>query len=99
VTWDSFQVNGERDKFKLSISGFKQGSTVKLSDLMNYHNGSKFSTKDQDNDGDSNGHCSRKLGNGGWWFDNCHNSNLNRGDGKGPEYNGYYDESIMILKR
>ena len=95
-------MNGEQDNFKLSISGFKPGSSG-LSDMFAWHNGQKFSTKDQDNDswGSNCSTSSREGGNGGWWFRNCRNSNLNRGNGDGPEYaqGTYYEESIMILKR
>ena len=99
VEWDSFQVNGEQDKFRLNISGFKSGSSG-LGDALNYHNGQKFSTKDQDNDPYGPDNCSHLVGgNDGWWFNKCGRS-LNRGDGKGPEYNNkFYEESIMILKR
>lgn len=38
-------------------------------------NGMSFSTLVQDNDRDS-GHCVLKF-NGRWWFNNCHDANLN----------------------
>lgn len=44
-------------------------------DGLMYHNGSPFSTKDQDNEKDSR-HCA-KTAKGGWWYKGCHHVNLN----------------------
>ena len=44
---------------------------------MEYMNGSKFSTKDQDND-DASFSCTLHFNtNGGWWFSDCHKENMN----------------------
>jgi ficolin len=42
---------------------------------MAHHNGRKFSAKDIDVDA-ANYNCALKF-KGGWWFGNCHYSNLN----------------------
>ena len=44
-------------------------------DCLSYHNGMMFTTKDNDNDKNS-GNCAASYGNG-WWYNNCHNTNLN----------------------
>jgi len=52
---------------------------------MAYHNGTKFSTKDNDND--SYGRNCAIVYKGGWWYNKCHNVNLN-----GLYLNGTYSE-------
>ena len=59
--------------YTLEISGYDAFST--LIDSMTPHNGSPFSTKDRDNDSYS-GHCALNY-KGAWWYESCHNSNLN----------------------
>ncbi len=44
-------------------------------DSLEYHNGYKFSTFDNDNDIDSR-NCAEEF-NGGWWYRKCLASNLN----------------------
>ena len=44
-------------------------------DSLDRQNGMMFSTKDADND-NAREHCARKY-KGAWWYQGCHNSNLN----------------------
>ena len=44
---------------------------------MDRHNNLQFTTFDNDNDNDSDENCSDKRGQGGWWFDDRTDSNLN----------------------
>jgi len=46
------------------------------------HRGMQFSTKDSDNDKYRNGSCAVSY-KGGWWYEWCHDSNLN-----GPYHQG-----------
>jgi len=48
---------------------------VKGDSLTPRHLGSKFSTRDQDNDAGSR-HCAATF-KGAWWYGDCHRSNLN----------------------
>ena len=97
VKWTTFSVDSESNKYRLTVGGFDQG-TSGLSDRLSGHNGMLFSTRDRDNDQNSNP-CSNYYGYSGWWFNGCYNSHLNYGTSTGPIYNNYYDESTMILKR
>lgn len=43
---------------------------------MSYHNGKRFSTKDVDNDSNAGQQCAQVY-KGAWWYNHCHDSNLN----------------------
>ena len=46
-------------------------------DCLKYHNGRKFSTKDQNNEGLSEAYRCPQLHHGAWWYHSCLHSNLN----------------------
>ena len=46
-------------------------------DSLTYHNGRKFSTKDQDNDESSLNCAAHATLKGAWWYGRCWSSNLN----------------------
>ncbi|XP_076111710.1 ficolin-1-like [Mytilus galloprovincialis] len=69
--YDNFKVGDEESKYKLTLSSYS-GNAV---DSFTNHGGSKFTTKDQDNDVNS-GNCAETY-KGAWWYANCHASNLN----------------------
>ena len=52
------------------------GYSGNASDSLSYHNSLPFTTKDRDNDRHSGENCAVKY-KGGWWFNQCHRSNLN----------------------
>ncbi|XP_073493884.1 ficolin-2-like [Phyllobates terribilis] len=68
----SFKVLNEAKKYELLIGAFTEGTA---GDSMGDLNNMKFSAKDEDNDiyGTS---CS-EIYKAGWWYNNCHNANLN----------------------
>ncbi|CAC5401526.1 Ryncolin-4,Angiopoietin-related protein 1,Ficolin-1-B,Techylectin-5A,Ficolin-2,Ryncolin-1,Tenascin-R,Fibrinogen-like protein 1,Ficolin-1,Fibrinogen C domain-containing protein 1-A,Tenascin-N,Ryncolin-3,Fibrinogen C domain-containing protein 1,Ryncolin-2,Techylectin-5B,Angiopoietin-related protein 2,Microfibril-associated glycoprotein 4,Ficolin-1-A,Tenascin,Fibrinogen C domain-containing protein 1-B,Angiopoietin-4 [Mytilus coruscus] len=69
--YDNFEVGDEKSKYKLTISDYSGNA----GDSFTTHRGSKFTTKDQDNDVNS-GNCATKF-KGAWWYKSCHASNLN----------------------
>ena len=98
VEWSSFMVDSESNKYRLSVSGFNAG-TSGLRDELDYHNGMYFSTRDRDNDQSGN-NCASTYDGTGWWYKNCWNCHLNYDYySSGIHYQGYYEESTMILKR
>ena len=70
--YDSFQVGNEKTKYKIHVSGY----TGNAGDSLKSHNGYRFSTYDQDNDGNPDGSCAVSH-RGAWWYTRCYNSNLN----------------------
>jgi len=82
-----FKVGGVATKYDLdlgSFSGTAGDSLTPQSSIpgLNWDytklnlKGSKFSTKDSDNDGSSTINCAKKW-TGGWWFNDCFAANLN----------------------
>ncbi|XP_075691098.1 ficolin-1-like isoform X2 [Rhinoderma darwinii] len=72
ATYQAFKVMGETEKYKLVLGGFISGNA---GDSLSYQNWTMFSTLDQDNDPDPRS-CV-ELYKGAWWYNQCHQSNLN----------------------
>ncbi|KAJ6653320.1 hypothetical protein lerEdw1_009349 [Lerista edwardsae] len=70
--YQSFRILDESDKYRLVLGSFLEGSA---GDSLSSHNGTNFTTKDQDNDMHA-GNCAQEY-KGAWWYEICHNSNLN----------------------
>ncbi|GBM76014.1 Techylectin-5A [Araneus ventricosus] len=70
--YDQFWLDGEHHHYKLHAYDYSGDAGDALSRT---HDGQKFSTIDRDND-NSTYHCAQKH-KGGWWFGDCHTSNLN----------------------
>ena len=76
LSYNNFAVEPANNQYQLSISGFNGITT----DPFSYTNAMKFTTKDKDNDRDSNncavnGHHDYNAG--GWWYRNCAYIHLN----------------------
>ena len=70
--YSSFSVGDLASKYILSVSGYSGTA----GDSLTYHNGQRFSTRDQDNDAWSSNHCAQYY-KGAWWYYGCYWSNLN----------------------
>ncbi|XP_075690309.1 ficolin-1-A-like [Rhinoderma darwinii] len=70
ATYASFQVMGEDTNYKLLLGDFKEGNA---GNGMDVHVEMPFSTMDKDL---SVGKCVSQY-KAGWWYNNCHHSNLN----------------------
>ena len=66
-----FSIGNSTSKYTLTAEGY----TGNAGNSLDWHNGKKFSTRDQDNDVHAN-HCPRER-KGAWWFQNCNYSHLN----------------------
>ena len=74
LQYEQFKVASAKDKYKLTVGGFK-GTTT---DPMEYHNGMYFTTKDSDNDLHGVINCAPHNGPGvGWWYNSCINIQTN----------------------
>ena len=69
--YSSFSVGDSVSKYTLSVSGYSGTA----GDSLAYHNGHKFTTRDQDNDV-YGANCAQQY-KGAWWYRSCHYSNLN----------------------
>ena len=69
--YGSFGVGDEQSLYKLSVGSYS-GTT---GDSLTYHNNMTFTTKDRDHD-NSGRNCAVAY-TGAWWYDLCHQSNLN----------------------
>ena len=100
--YNIFKVGTASEKYSLTISGF---TGITPTDPLVHHNGMKFSTYDNDNDL-SGYNCAAKVdlaeGNGGWWYKDCWNINLN--NKYSPEYGSmdlagtYYNPRWIEMK-
>ena len=66
-----FSVGDSASNYILSVSGYSGTA----GDSLAYQNGQKFTTRDQDNDA-AGDNCAQRY-KGAWWYNGCHNSNLN----------------------
>lgn len=66
-------------------------------DRLKHHNGSKFSSKDRDNDSRGSYHCA-SVHQGPWWYHSgCYHANLNISFGKMYWYGTILRTVMMIM--
>ncbi|XP_056002871.1 fibrinogen-like protein A [Ostrea edulis] len=70
--YSAFQVEDENSKYRLTVSGYSGTA----GDSLDYSNGQKFTTRDQDNEMWNIGNCAVHH-QGAWWHANCTYCNLN----------------------
>ncbi|KAK6966107.1 BgMFREP22.4 [Biomphalaria glabrata] len=70
--YENFKVLSETEKYKLEIGEYSGNAG---NSLLN-HNNKFFTTYDSDNDDKSSFNCAVDRS-GAWWYNFCHNSNLN----------------------
>ncbi|XP_078571352.1 techylectin-5A-like [Branchiostoma floridae x Branchiostoma japonicum] len=76
--YDSFYVEDEAAKYRLHVGAYS-GTAGDGGYGLSYHDGYRFSTHDQDNDGHSIRDCATDQGGrGGWWYNGCDTVNLNQ---------------------
>nr|XP_060626310.1 veficolin-1-like [Anolis sagrei ordinatus] len=73
ATYTNFKISSEEENYTLFVGSYIGGN---MGDSFSGHNGFAFSTRDRDNDGHESGSCA-VLYKGGWWYSQCHTSNLN----------------------
>ncbi|XP_064393816.1 uncharacterized protein LOC135341231 [Halichondria panicea] len=72
--FSNFFIENEDAGYTLRIGECDPASTA--GDSLASHNGMRFSTKDNDRDSLRTVNCA-EVTKGGWWYKNCHDSNLN----------------------
>ncbi|KAF8773141.1 Techylectin-5A like protein [Argiope bruennichi] len=78
--YDIFWIDDERSKYAINIKDYSGNAGDSMNSI---HDNQKFSTKDQDNDSHKDHHCALTY-KGGWWYNACHDSNLNGLYHRGP---------------
>ncbi|XP_078358216.1 ryncolin-1-like [Oculina patagonica] len=83
--YDTFAISDEASKYELSLGSYS-GSA---GDALSRQNGHPFSTKDQDHDS-YHDNCAVMF-KGAWWYNNCHDSNLNGFYFQGGQHSSFAD--------
>ncbi|XP_019853438.1 PREDICTED: fibrinogen C domain-containing protein 1-like [Amphimedon queenslandica] len=73
ANYSTFSVSDGSTEYILTVGGYSGTAGDSLTSL---HNGRKFSTKDNDNDASTGSNCAQSY-TGAWWYNHCHQSNLN----------------------
>ncbi|XP_065083729.1 ficolin-1-like [Ochlerotatus camptorhynchus] len=100
--YDNFTIGCEMDRYRLEYGEFLNGT---VSDSLLNSNGMQFSTPDSDNDLDSTEPSCAEYYTSGWWFNACHEANLNgvydkyRRSNTMSWYNFYYNHQCLKAAR
>ncbi|KAK3783114.1 hypothetical protein RRG08_042080 [Elysia crispata] len=94
--YSTFRIEDESDKYRLRLGSYSGTIGEKSSHGLSLSNNQQFSTFDRDNDAQSVMNCAVSY-HGAWWYNSCHNSNLN---GiwleKAPEGVSWYNGSTWL---
>uniref|UniRef100_A0A1X7STC6 Fibrinogen C-terminal domain-containing protein n=1 Tax=Amphimedon queenslandica TaxID=400682 RepID=A0A1X7STC6_AMPQE len=71
ANYSTFNVSDGSTEYILTVGGYSGTA----GDSLAYHNGSRFTTRDNDNDNDQ-GNCAQ-FDTGAWWYNSCADSSLN----------------------
>ena len=77
ANYSYFSVGNSSTNYKLRVGGYSGTAGDSLTTGSVIHNGREFTTRDRDNDRHGGGVNCAVAYQGAWWYDNCHNSNLN----------------------
>ena len=88
--YSTFRVGDSVSKYTLTVSGY----TGTAGNSLPHHNGRQFSTRDQDNDAYSTGHCAQTH-KGGWWYGACLSSDLNGHYYPSGPYSSSYGDGVV----
>ena len=72
ANYSTFNVSDGNTEYILTVGGYSGTA----GDSLDYHNGYRFTTRDNDNDVFSVGNCAHSHA-GAWWYNICYFSNLN----------------------
>ncbi|GIX98494.1 hypothetical protein CEXT_801341 [Caerostris extrusa] len=73
LLYDTFRIEDENSKYRLHIKDYSGNAGDSMTEKQNNQ---MFTTKDQDNDINTDYNCAVKF-NGAWWYGGCHYANLN----------------------
>ena len=72
ANYSTFSISDGSTEYILTVGGYSGTA----GDSLDSHNGSRFTTRDNDNDLRSENNCAQ-LFTGAWWYNDCYASNLN----------------------
>ena len=72
ANYSTFSISDGSTEYILTVGGYSGTA----GDSMDYHNGMRFTTRDNDNDLRSGNNCAQQY-TGAWWYKNGYDSNLN----------------------